>query len=128
MSDRRATASGRRRARDTGPGRATREAVLERDGYACVMCGKGPHGLQVHHRKPRRMGGRSESGINAPSNLVTLCEADHAWAESRRAEALEMGLLLHEADDPAKVPVLHHEHGPIRLDNKGGWKPVGGEG
>lgn len=102
----------------TGPDRATRDLVLARDG-GCVICGAGPYGLQVHHRKARRMGGRTDERINAPSNLVTLCAVDHTWVESRRAEALEMGLLVAEHDDPAQVPALG-----LLLDDDGGATPV----
>jgi 5-methylcytosine-specific restriction endonuclease McrA len=51
--------------------RLSRE-VVARDG-ACVECGSpGPH-LQAHHVDPRR-----EGGIDATSNLVTLCASCHA--------------------------------------------------
>jgi 5-methylcytosine-specific restriction enzyme A len=104
----------RKPARRTGPDRTTRELVLERDS-GCVLCGKGPYGLQVHHRKPRRMGGSGDPAINAPSNLVSLCAEDHAWVESSREEALDMGLLLHDHDDPREVPVVHKLYGSVFL-------------
>lgn len=113
------------RPRDTGPDRSTRDLVFERDG-GCVVCGTGPYGLQVHHRKPRRMGGRSIPEINAPSNLISLCAQDHAWVESRRAEALELGLLVAERDDPAAVPLNHSLYGPVLLDSDGGVRVIGG--
>jgi 5-methylcytosine-specific restriction protein A len=111
------------RPKNTGPDRATRDLVFERDG-GCVVCGCGPYGLQVHHRKPRRMGGRSVPEINAPSNLISLCAADHGWVESRRAEALELGLLVAEHDDPRDVPLNHCLYGPVLLDHDGGWLPA----
>lgn len=116
-----------KRRRNTGPARTTRELVLERDG-GCVMCGAGPYGLQVHHRKPRRMGGRKTPETNAPSNLISLCVADHAWVESRRAEALDMGLLVRETDWPPHVPLHHQAFGLIYLDDEGGWLPAGEPG
>jgi 5-methylcytosine-specific restriction enzyme A len=109
--------------RDTGPDRATRDLVAERDA-GCVNCGIGPYGLQVHHRKPRRMGGRTDPRINAPSNLISLCQACHTWVELRRTEALDMGLLVRENDDPRKVPVPHAELGLVFLDDAGGWSPA----
>lgn len=112
-----------RRPKDTGPDRATRDLVLERDS-GCVICGKGPYGLQVHHRKPRRMGGRSDAAINGPANLVSVCREDHEWLESNRAEALDMGLLLHESEDPERVPVLHFLYGAVFLLTDGGVQPA----
>lgn len=88
------------------------------------MCGKGPYGLQVHHRKPRRMGGRSDPAINAPANLVSLCLEDHQLTESCRREALDMGLLLHEHEDPARVPVRHEQFGVVYLLADGTLEPV----
>ncbi|MBA9003696.1 HNH endonuclease [Thermomonospora cellulosilytica] len=127
VSPRRAS-RGRSARSGTGPTLTVRLLVLQRDGWACVLCG-GRDDLQLHHRKPRRMGGRADgSPINSPANLVTLCADDHAWAESRRAEALDMGLLLHEADDPEQVPVLTTRRGPIYLDDVGGWRSATGDG
>jgi 5-methylcytosine-specific restriction protein A len=109
-----------RRARtDTGPDKAMRELVLERDS-GCVICGRGPHGLQIHHRKPRRMGGRSIPEINSPVNLVSLCPADHAVVESARTDALEAGWLVYEFEDPAEVPLPHHLFGACYLLPDGG--------
>ena len=53
-------------------------------GWACY----GP--LQAHHTRARGMGGtRGETG-----ELVTLCLAHHSYAESHRAEAKRLGLLV----------------------------------
>lgn len=107
-----------KRQRDTGPDRATRDLVLDRD-LGCVVCGKGPYGLQVHHRKPRRMGGRTGSAINSPANLVAICPDDHAWAESNREAALDLGLLVREGDDPAAVWMHHRQLGVVLLGADG---------
>ncbi|MFG1817622.1 HNH endonuclease [Kribbella sp. NPDC049174] len=54
--------------------RATREVVLERDGYACVACGKdNRRSLIVHHLIKFDQGGPDETW-----NLVTACRACHA--------------------------------------------------
>jgi len=49
-----------------------RGLVLERDGFACVVCGQKTE-LNVHHLAPRYAGGGDEG-----NNLVTLCTACHA--------------------------------------------------
>ncbi len=48
-----------------------KQAILERDGYRCVVCGRGlKDGLELHvdHIKPRYLGGKSEI-----ENGQTLC-------------------------------------------------------
>lgn len=123
VSERRAAQQPKRRPKDTGPDRTTRDLIAERDS-GCVVCGAGPYGLQVHHRLPRRLGGRKGPVPNAPSNLVSLCREDHAAVESQRAWAIDVGLLLHEGEDPALIPVLHRLHGVVLLLNDGGVQPV----
>ncbi len=51
--------------------RALRRLTLERDDYRCTVCGATEQ-LEVHHVVPRRAG-----GMDALSNLVTLCAACH---------------------------------------------------
>lgn len=46
-------------------------------------------GIQVHHRTPRGSGGSRES-----LPLATLCLGHHAWVESYREEARDIGLLV----------------------------------
>ena len=56
-----------------------RRAVLERDGYRCVQCGKAGR-LEVDHIVPLHLGG-------APydmRNLQTLCRTPCHFAKSRR--------------------------------------------
>jgi 5-methylcytosine-specific restriction enzyme A len=114
-----------RRPKDTGPDRATREVVLDRD-QGCVGCGAGPYGLQLHHRKPRRLGGRTGRDINLVVNLVALCRDCHSTVESQRAWALDLGLLLHEGEDPELIPVLHHQYGVVLLGIDGNVIPLPG--
>jgi hypothetical protein len=64
--------------------------------------------MQVHHRLPRRLGGRGPKGpdVNSPANLCVLCPSCHEHVESHREEAYTTGYLVREGQDPAKVPVL----------------------
>lgn len=52
----------------------TREIVLDRDNWKCVICGESyrKDELDVHHLVPRSFGGSDE-----PSNLITLCDGCH---------------------------------------------------
>lgn len=90
--------------RRTGPDAATRDAVYERDAFRCVFC-TGGTSLQIHHRRPRGMGGSRDPQTNSLANLLLLCEDCHAWVESHREQALELGLLVRQGVDPASVPV-----------------------
>lgn len=96
----------------TGPSAAVRALVIAREDGCCARCGlRGgdhvwpPH--QIHHRRPRGMGGTSRKDTNSPAALLYLCASCHARTESRRAEALDRGLLVRQTQDPAAVPVLY---------------------
>lgn len=63
---------------------ALRIRILERDGYACVYCGRRPPEvvLEVDHVLPRVLGGRDEA-----TNLVTACRDCN---NGKRAELLRL--------------------------------------
>jgi 5-methylcytosine-specific restriction enzyme A len=98
----------------TGPDRLTVDAIYERDGWSCFCCGGavGPERGEdhhIHHRRPRAMGGTNRPDTNSPANLLLLCPDCHRLIESERVWALQQGLLLVQADDPALVAVrIHH--------------------
>lgn len=103
-----------RRYKATGPAQDVVELVLERAQYACEVrgCMVGDRrgvDWSIHHRLPRRMGGTKRPEVNQPPALIVACGSGttgcHGWIEARRAEAYDMGLLLHAGDDPAQVPV-----------------------
>ncbi len=55
-----------------------KRSIFERDGWQCVVCGKGrEHGthLEAHHVMPRGMGGSPEADVE--ENGMTLCAAHH---------------------------------------------------
>lgn len=94
----------------TGPDVATRERVRWRDRDRCRRCGV--QTWQLHHRKPRGMGGTRDPLINSPANLVLLCGSGttgcHGWVESNRREARALGWLVSQWADPADVPIVHN--------------------
>lgn len=101
----------RRRYRDTGPSRATVVLVKARAGMQCERCMvavAGPRGIswEIHHRRPRRMGGSKDPATNGPANLLLLDLDCHRWIEANRSTAHDLGLLLHARQDPAATPVL----------------------
>lgn len=90
----------------TGPTAATRELVLARDHDSCRRCGR--RGEQIHHRKPRGMGGTSDPAINEPQNLVLVCQPCHAWIEQFRRLAYELGWLVARAKQPESTPLVSY--------------------
>ena len=55
-----------------------RDAVLDRDGHRCRICGE-TDDLHVHHILPRHCG-----GADSPVNLITLCADCHMAAHRNR--------------------------------------------
>lgn len=92
----------------TGFSDEDRETVLHRSRGYCERCNRRPV-AHLHHRKPRRMGGRYRAGfadVNRPSNAIALCAACHQWAETQdRAQAIHLGIILKEDAAPNQTPV-----------------------
>jgi 5-methylcytosine-specific restriction protein A len=86
---------------------------MDRDGHCCVLCGA-TQSLQLHHRRPRGLGGTSDLSANLPANLLLLCLTHHAEVESHREWALQHGYLVRQGTDPASVPLLYG-HDWVRL-------------
>ena len=57
----------------------------------------------IHHRRPRRMGGTSNPEIHQPANLVVVCRTCHRWIEENRQLALRARL----APSPNTTPASH---------------------
>ena len=99
-----------------GPTPKVRKLVLERDGYACVCCGKSVLGerYSLAHRVRASQGGQA-----VPENLVTLLgwggELCHGRVDLYRDSADGQGAKgyrLPSGADPASEPVLIvSEHG-----------------
>src|SRR5687767_612720 len=79
------------------------EEVRERSLGMCQLCGKRP-GTDAHHRRPRGAGGSSADDTNRSPNGLWLDRWCHAWIESHRSTALDLGLLVHQAKTPLHQP------------------------
>lgn len=105
----------------------TRDTVLSRDRFACVVCGlsvQAKHG-SVHHRRPRGMGGTKKK--DTPANLITVCgdgtKGCHEWIEMNRAEATEYGYLVSARETPKLMEVKYWDDNWYLLDDYGEAEP-----
>lgn len=90
--------------RDTIP-RKVRLLVNARDPW-CQMTGS-PSGLEMHHRRPKQMGGDPRPHTDCACNLIRLTRKQHRWVHRHRDEAEAMGLLLPaETVLPGSVSVM----------------------
>jgi hypothetical protein len=83
--------------------------VYERDGHLCAMCGNsGDQPLQIQHRIPRQMGGRSrDPDAHSLDRLVTIGARCHVWVESHRIAAIQYGFLVPAGVAATEVKVLY---------------------
>jgi 5-methylcytosine-specific restriction protein A len=92
--------------RNTDISLSVRQSVHARARMRCERCGKNLTwgGGQVHHRRPRHMGGSRDPVTNALPNLMFICGDCHDWIEHNRAQAYKKGWLVHSWEDPAEIP------------------------
>jgi 5-methylcytosine-specific restriction protein A len=91
--------------------------VRKRDQGRCFRCNKVAH--EIHHRRPRQMGGTSHRWINEPANLVSLCGSDHRWAEAHYAEAVAEGYRIPHHQRADTWPITDHNGQRVLLHNDG---------
>lgn len=109
--------------RSTGPTQAIRDAVYEREGMTCSLCSGTEGPFQIHHRRPRGMGGTRRLDANGMSNLVLVDEDCHSGIESHRTMAYLNGWLVPQQADPALVPFLYRGRW-VLLTELGAVEPV----
>lgn len=81
------------RTRKTGPDARTVTQARERAGGLCERCGFAEC-QQLHHRRPRGMGGTRDKAANAVANLLYVCYPCHRWIEENREDAMFDGYLI----------------------------------
>lgn len=96
--------------RPTGFPAVVREQIRERSGGRCEIrwaC-DGDTATQIHHRRPRGMGGSRRPSTNLASNGINACTLCHRWVETEGREiAQQCGWLVSQyTDDPEAVPVM----------------------
>lgn len=102
----------------TGFPRRVRDLVTERANGACERCGMAAPAYQLHHRRPRGMGGSSREDTNTPANALLVCVGCHSDIEANRDDAYKYGWLVHQSHDPVAVKVLRRGEW-VRLANNG---------
>ena len=119
--------------RQTGFPAKVRTLIRERAGANCERCGDphnvGMHGIQVHHRRPRGMGGTRRHGTNGAANGLYLCGMCHRVVENNREVSLMLGQLVPQHKDPHDVPVLYSGEWVLLDDDGYTYRipaPVGG--
>jgi len=91
---------------NTGFPPAVRAIIQERSGGLCERCGY-VQGVEIHHRRPRGMGGTTRESTNTASNGVLLCVECHRWVESHRTDALLEGFLVLQIDSPLRAAIRY---------------------
>ena len=89
----------------TGFRKPVRDIITRRSQGVCERCGVNP-AVQIHHRRPRAMGGTRRPDTNLPANGLHVCPACHCAIESDREEALRHGWLVLQRHEPFLVPVF----------------------
>lgn len=89
-----------------------RTVLVERSGGRCEMALYGclGRGDQVSHRISVKAGGRkgvAAAAHDRPSNAMWACAQCHCWCRQRPEEAYDLGLRLHEYQEPVEEPVLY---------------------
>lgn len=83
----------------------------KRAGGLCEVCGQACKIGHGHHRRPQQQGGSSSLQVQSAANIIWIHPECHEHIESFRTHSYQLGLLVFQSADPAKVPVRLH----------GGW-------
>ena len=114
--------------KDTGPDKATVDAVRARDRGRCTCCGDPAYGERgrdwsISHRKLRAQGvdNRLSNLMLSCGNGVAGCEG---WIHAHPERARQAGWMLLSTENPEEKPVEHSQHGLVLLLDDGTWQPV----
>ena len=74
----------------------------------CEVCGIACKIGHSHHRRPQQSGGTSSLEVQSAANLIWIHPECHEHIESFRTHSYQLGLLVFQSADPAKVAVRLH--------------------
>lgn len=80
-----------------------RKAVILRDGFKCMECGKSNTVLEVHHIKPKRL-----NGSNTLNNLITLCGKCHQKTEGKEEQYMQHYFNMLNSSDNRNLNYASH--------------------
>ncbi len=104
-----------------------REIIRERSGGVCELCRSRP-ATNMHHRRPRGMGGTKQK-IHTPAWILDTCGSGihgcHGLIESYRNIAYTNGWLLRAHQHPATTPAWLFRSMFVILTDKGTYEPWG---
>lgn len=83
-----------------------RRIITERSAGRCEVCGLTKMGMQIHHRRPRGMGGTVDGWVGDSPNGLMICPGCHRMVEARRQWAYEKGFLVRHGWRSPDVPVM----------------------
>lgn len=97
-----------------------RKVIKERANGRCELCGvRAEETAQIHHRKPRGMGGTKNPASRSVANGLFVHFRCHQRIELNRAEAIKNGWLVLQSGDLSQPVLLHygwvvlHEDGSV---------------
>ena len=83
----------------------TRDIIIKRAVGRCELCGLPAPVGQIHHRRPRGMGGSKDPLAGTAANGILLHLLCHTRIEMNRSESLANGWLIQQGHDPEFVPI-----------------------
>lgn len=88
------------------------------------------HGIDCDQETlvPQHRAGKGGGGYKPAdrlANVVLLCSGYNGLIETDAVlaqDARELGIKISKFSDPSVEPILHAQHGWVRLDDEGGWE------
>lgn len=107
----------------TGFSKDVRTQVVARASGYCERCGQVSFRYEIHHRRPRGMGGSKAADTNTAANALLVCVGCHREIEADRAAALKFGWLVRQGQEPAGVAVFRRGTWVLLQENGGVFVP-----
>lgn len=95
-----------------------RNQIKARAKDRCEICGSLALYHQIHHRRPRGMGGSKDPVVGTAANGLWVHPHCHEKIESQRKLAKTNGWLVSQSDDPSKIPLKKY-NGWVMLHDDG---------
>lgn len=109
----------------TGFPTTVRNLVAKRANGFCERCGANTP-TQIHHRRPRGMGGSKHPDTNTAANALAVCLDCHNQIESDRKDAARYGWLVSQGRNSAEVPVFRRGQWVVLTDSGAVFVPPEG--